>query len=164
MASEVWENDSVQLSCCSFCSLLRATNSSLSLQESKDSSLPQPEPRVSGCKWDFTCWPFKRHQVSTRLLSLHQNSCWFSQPIVRWASLPGSGVLGWRTRLGAETPLFSGGAFVAELFLQNLSCCSLFLKPLLFYQSPCDFLCKSLVILVKLLFSWSSVANSGWLL
>ena len=115
--------------------------------------LSLPDTRVSGCKWDFMNWPFKRVPVSSRLLSLpgRQNPHWYSQPEIIWMPLPGSGALAWRPPHGVETPCSSGGTFVAGIALQYLSR-SLWEQGLPFsclcpsYQSWCGFFCTSLVI------------------
>ena len=50
-------------------SLQRATMSDSPQVSLVHSALPLPEPRVSGCKQNFVCWPFKRLSVSSAISS-----------------------------------------------------------------------------------------------
>lgn len=122
--------------------------------------------RVSACRQDFVCFPFKRipgFLAISHLTQVDRNSHWFSLPDVIWALLPGSGVLGWWAWLGVETPYSSRGTLAAEVCLWILSHYawvrgqpfSISDHPLP-HQSWGGFFCKSLVISFQLVFRWSS--------
>ena len=74
------------------------------------SALPLPEPRLSGCKQNVVCWPFKRLSASPAA------SPWPTEPPAtfhRWmlsGFLSCSSTVGWQAHLGVQALHFSGGS------------------------------------------------------
>ena len=85
-----------------------------------DSSLivPPPEPRVSGHKWDFLCWPFKRVPgfLAVSILTKADKFPTDFQSDIMWAPLPSTNILGWGAQGGVEIPCSSRGPFASEVF------------------------------------------------
>ena len=111
---------------------------------------PDPEPTVSGCEWDCVCWPCERMPVSLadsylfladRIPADFHSRCDVGSFFGVWCSGLGRLVWGWDPSPHKED--LCGGDISLDSQLLN-----------------CHF-CKSLVM--RLLFSSSSVGYSGWL-
>ena len=108
---------------CSFNSLPKATIPDSPHATLIHSALPLLESRVSGCKWNFVDWPFKRLSISPAL------SPWQTEALLLYTggyylgSFPDSSAVGWGADLGVYTPYFSGEIpSAAEISLWNFSC------------------------------------------
>ena len=116
---------------CSFSSLPRATSPRLSLRSLVHSAISLPEPRVSGCKWNFVCWIFKRFSESPAFAPWQTET-----PVFHRHMLLGFPSRFWYYRL--ESPawvlnptLIRGNTLAPEISLQNFSHCP---------RSPASFL------------------------
>ena len=111
-------------------------------------TLPQLEPRVSGCERDFVCWPFKRvpgFPLDSSISLVDRIPGDFHSQMLHSLLFLALVFLTWEPGIGWE------GTFAAEisLWIFNHHTC-LWGQPFLFlhssYQSWCSFFYKSLVM------------------
>ena len=122
------------------------------------STLPQPEPRVNGCKQNFVCWPFKRLSVSPAVSTRQTDTLLLFTSRYYLGPFPGFVDLSWGAQLEAQTLHFSERTPWQLKFPSGTSAATCGnpaspLTPLL-----------HLSLVIMLLSSQCSVGYSGWFL
>ena len=95
------------------------------------SALPLLEPRVSGCKQNFVCWPFKRLSAFPAISPWQTETLLLFTAGCHLGSFPSSGDIGWGAQLGVRPHTSQGDPAQSLKYPSGTSAASLGAQPAL---------------------------------